>query len=339
MGIDSQLKLKKIMNKIYSLLKKLIFIQKVYSFSLKIISNLFIPIQKITEYLSKIKIFRILIFYCLPKNQEILISTNLGKFIINTNDNIIGKKMFIHNEPYESRKVHRVLTYLNENSLKISHLIEIGANNGSVTISFLKKDKNLTATCIEGDTYSKKYLDYNLRLNNLNKRCTSIEALIGEKSRKAKLVRFKGDSGNSLVLENNDAELDKYIKKLNLKVNKIKDVRIQKFSEIALIPSINRDTLIWLDVEGSELSVLKGVDGLDVNPLIVFELNPAGIYSLQKYPEEYLQEFENLFINCGYSEAIMLSEDKKIYKVENGFIFRLSQEISNSNAHEDILIY
>ena len=31
--------------------------------------------------------------------------------------------------------------------------------------------------------------------------------------------------------------------------------------------------------------------------------------------------------------------NKKIYKVENGFIFRLSQEISNSNAHEDILIY
>ena len=45
--------------------------------------------------------------------------------------------------------------------------------------------------------------------------------------------------------------------------------------------------MIWLDIEGYEYSVLKGVKELTAKPIIVFEINPALVSSTQKSPNLY----------------------------------------------------
>ena len=85
------------------------------------------------------------------------------------------------------------------------------------------------------------------------------------------------------------------------------------------IPIISRRTLIWLDIEGYEYSVLKGIKELTTKPIIVFEINPALISSTQKSPNlfiknllkfqlvlELFQPFSFLSVKKAYNGCILL---------------------------------
>ena len=181
----------KISIKIFDSLKKKRSVQLIFSYFLKYIDVIFIPFQIILKLFSNFKIFRIIIFRLLPLNKEVLVSTNYGKYFINTNDRIISKKIFINQEPYESKKVLKVLRLLKENQLTISNLVEVGANIGSVTTTFLLLDKKLTATAIEGNTYSKNYLDKNIYINNLSQRCKTVMSLIGASKKDVFFVNYQ----------------------------------------------------------------------------------------------------------------------------------------------------
>ncbi len=325
---------------IFDILKKKKSVQLIFSYFLKYIDVIFIPFQIIFKQVSNFKIFRIIIFRLLPLDKEILVSTTYGKYFINTNDRIISKKIFINQEPYESKKVLEVLRLLKENNLTISNLIEVGANIGSVTSTFLLLDKKLTATAIEGNTYSKNYLDVNIYINNLTQRCKTVMSLIGNSTKDVFFVTFQGESGNSMVFDTlNKSLIERYSKKMNLNIKNIEKRKVSTLTELDEIPVINRRTLIWLDIEGYEYSVLNGMQELTTKPIIVFEINPALISSTQKSPNLFIKNFEDLFINNSYSNAILLVKRSKNFEVRSGFLNDICEEISYSNAHGDILIY
>tara|TARA_Y100001958_G_C21223417_1_gene548762 strand:- start:1221 stop:2228 length:1008 start_codon:yes stop_codon:yes gene_type:complete len=325
---------------LFDSLKKKRSVQLIFSYFLKYIDVIFIPFQIILKQVSSFKIFRIIMFRLLPLDKEILVSTTYGKYLINTNDRIISKKIFINQEPYESKKVLEVLRLLKENNLAISNLVEVGANIGSVTITFLLFDKNLTATAIEGNIYSKSYLDANIYINNLTQRCKSVMSLIGESTKDVFFVTFQGESGNSMVFDTlNKNSIEKYSKKMNLNIKNIEKRKVSTLTELDEIPIINRRTLIWLDIEGYEYFVLNGVKDLTAKPIIVFEINPALVSSTQKSPNLFIKNFEDLFIKYSYSNAILLNKRCNNFKVRSGFLNDICNEISYSNAHGDILIY
>lgn len=325
---------------LFDSLKKKKSFQLIFSYFLKYIDVIFIPFQIIFKQVSNFKILRIIFFRLLPLDKEILVSTTYGKYFINTNDRIISKKIFINQEPYESKKVLEVLRLLKENNLAISNLIEVGANIGSVTITFLLLNKKLTATAIEGNTYSKNYLDANIYVNNLTQRCKSVLSLIGNSSKDVFFVTFHGESGNSMVFDTlNKNSIKKYTKKMNLNIKNIEKRKVSTLTELDEIPIINRRTLIWLDIEGYEYSVLNGVEDLTAKPIIVFEINPALISSTQKSPNLFIKNFEDLFIKYSYNNAILLDKRCNNYEVRSGFLNDICNEISYSNAHGDILIY
>lgn len=331
--------MKQYQNIVYKL-KKIRLVQVIYSYLVKFTDLIYVPFQLVFKTMSNIKIFRAIFFKCLPLDKELIVSTNFGNFLINTNDRIIAKKIFINKEPYECRKVIEVLNILKEKNLKISHLIEVGANIGSVTTTFLLLDKNLTATAIEGNTYSKYYLDTNILLNSLSQRCITKTSLIGDKSKIVYFATFKGESGNSMVFElDNEIGIKKYTQRMKLKVNSIEKRKVNKLTDLEDLPLIKRETLLWLDIEGSEYSVLSGVQDLKAKPIIVFELNPSLIYSTQKSPNLFLKKFEDLFIQNAYKTAILLDKDGVSFKVEKNFLHGISEEISYSNAHSDLLIF
>mgnify|MGYP001491930686 CR=1 FL=1 len=229
---------------------------------------------------------------------------------------------------------------LSGNNLTISNLIEVGANIGSVTTTFLLIDKKLTATAIEGNTYSKNYLDVNIYINNLTQRCKTVVSLIGNSTKDVFFVTFQGESGNSMVFDTlNKSLIERYSKKMNLNIKNIEKRKVSTLTELDEIPVINRRTLIWLDIEGYEYSVLNGIQELTTKPIIVFEINPALISSTQKSPNLFIKNFEDLFINNSYSNAILLVKRSKNFEVRSGFLNDICDEISYSNAHGDILIY
>ena len=137
----------------------------------------------------------------------------------------------------------------------------------------------------------------------------------------------------------NKSYIEKYTKKMNLNIENIEKRKISTLTELDDISTISRRTLIWLDIEGYEYSVLKGIKELTTKPIIVFEINPALISSTQKSPNLFIKNFEDLFINNSYSNAILLNKNSNNYKVRSGFLNDICNEISYSNAHGDILIY
>ena len=137
----------------------------------------------------------------------------------------------------------------------------------------------------------------------------------------------------------NKSFIEKYTKKMNLNVKNIEKRKLSTLTELDEIPTINRRTLIWLDIEGYEYSVLKGIEELTKKPIVVFEINPALISSTQKSPYLFIKNFEDLFINYSYSNAILLGKSSNNYKVRTGFLNDICIEISYSNTHGDILIY
>lgn len=326
---------------IFEVLKKQRSIQLFFSYFLKYLDVIFIPFQMMYKHVSNLKILRIIYFKFLPLGKEILVSTNNGKYFINTNDRIISKKIFINQEPYESKKVLEVTRLLKEKSLTISNLIEVGANIGSVTTTFLLLDKKLTATAIEGNPYSKNYLDSNIYINNLTDRCNTVMSLIGDSTKEVFFVNFQGESGNSMVFDILDKNyIEKYTKKMNLDIKNIEKTKVSKLTDLDEISVINRSTLIWLDIEGYEYYVLKGIQELNSKPIIVFEINPSLISSTNKSPNTFIKNFEELFLTYSYSNAILLDGKRtNNYDVKAGFLSQICNEISYSNAHGDILIY
>ena len=131
-------------------------------------------------------------------------------------------------------------------------------------------------------------------------------------------VTFQGESGNSMVFDTLNKDIEIY-KKMNLNIENIEKRKISTLTELDDISTISRRTLIWLDIEGYEYSVLKGIKELTTKPIIVFEINPALISSTQKSPNLFIKNFEDLFINNSYSNAIFLIKIVTTIRLDQGF--------------------
>ena len=148
-----------------------------------------------------------------------------------------------------------LLHFLREDDL----FIDIGANIGSYTL-LASNEVGAEAISIEPIPETYKRLKTNLLLNNLDHRVDALNIGLG---RKSGVLRFT----KSLDSENHVATVNE--------IDTI-DVEIKKFDDII---SIQKITLIKIDVEGYETEVLTGMSNALLNPLlkgIIIELNGSG---------------------------------------------------------------
>lgn len=202
-----------------------------------------------------------------------LVTGHKELFIVATADNVIGRELFLHGE-FDFNKLQAALAILkHEGIAPPPHLIDVGANIGTIVIPALKRGLFTSATAIEPHPDNLSLLRANLALNKVDHVVTVLSQAVGNISNvELFLQESETNSGNHSIS------------------NQGIPVHSSRLDDL-LLPV---QSLLWMDIEGYEGHALSGATNLlDSEMPVVCELNPAfltnagGMDALQKVLSEY----------------------------------------------------
>lgn len=185
-----------------------------------------------------------------------LVTGQTEHFVVSTADKVIGRELFLHGE-YDFAKLQTALSILAQEGFPApTHLIDVGANIGTITIPALKRGLMQTATAIEPHPGNLRLLRANLALNGQENLVTVLEQAIGDRSDVTLHLQESPDnSGNHAI--SSDGIL----------------VHSSRLDDVHLPPV---PSLLWMDIEGYEGHALKGASRLLATGIpIVCEFNPS----------------------------------------------------------------
>lgn len=121
-------------------------------------------------------------------------------FVVSTRDKVIGKELFLDGE-FDFSKLIAALAILKQEGLEAPrHLIDVGANIGSITIPALARGLFSTATAIEPHPENVRLLRTNVALNGLSDRVRIVESAVGDKAGAILLLsEAPSNSGNHAI--------------------------------------------------------------------------------------------------------------------------------------------
>ncbi|QNU14762.1 FkbM family methyltransferase [Thermomonas sp. XSG] len=185
-----------------------------------------------------------------------LVAGHPEHFVVSTADKVIGREVFLHGE-FDFAKLQTALAILGrEGRPAPTHLIDVGANIGTITIPALKRGLIQTATAIEPHPHNLRLLRANIALNGLEDRVTVLAQAVGDRSGVTlHLHESATNSGNHSI----GAE------GIPVSSSKLDDL------DLPSAPS-----LLWMDIEGYEGHALTGAGRLlSTGTPAVCEFNPT----------------------------------------------------------------
>jgi len=231
-----------------------------------------------------------------------LVAGHPEHFVVSTADKVIGREVFLHGE-FDFAKLQTALAILaREGHPAPTHLIDVGANIGTITIPALKRGLIQTATAIEPHPHNLRLLRANIALNGLEDRVTVLAQAVGDRSGVTlHLHESATNSGNHSI----GAE------GIPVSSSKLDDL------DLPSAPS-----LLWMDIEGYEGHALTGAGRLlSTGTPAVCEFNPTyleqsgGLELLQKATLDY-EIFDLKFPN---STSTSLDKINNKYRTLNEF--------------------
>lgn len=184
-----------------------------------------------------------------------LVTGQPEKFVISTADKVIGRELFLHGE-FDFQKLVTALEILKQEGRPVPiHLIDVGANIGTIVIPALSRGLMQSATAIEPHPANLRLLRANLALNDVADRVRVLPQAVGAKSDETLLLHESStNSGNHAIgsagLPVQSTQLDD-----------IEDPR--------------DDALLWMDIEGYEGHAHEGAKRLLAAGVpVVSEFNP-----------------------------------------------------------------
>ncbi|MNM99952.1 Methyltransferase domain protein [compost metagenome] len=177
-------------------------------------------------------------------------------FVVSTADRVIGRELFLSGE-FDFRKLQLALEIIDrEGASRPVHLIDVGANVGSIVIPALKRGLVQTATAIEPHPDNLRMLRANLSLNQLQEFVRVIAVAVGDgDSSELMLKESETNGGNHCISEKGIPVLSASLDSLDLPLD---------------------SALLWMDIEGYEGHALDGAASLLARRVpIVAEFNPG----------------------------------------------------------------
>lgn len=156
---------------------------------------------------------------------------------------------------YEVEMLNSIFKQNDSYSLKKGILLDIGSNIGNHTLYFFKNNIIKSAYCFEPVKDTFQILQKNIEINNLQNKVKLFNIGVGESQGTAQIASYnKSNTGSS-----------------QLKISNKGDIPIIAIDEINFEQNIS---LVKIDVEGFELSVIKGMlNTLKIHkPLIFIEI-------------------------------------------------------------------
>lgn len=234
-----------------------------------------------------------------------LVAGHPEHFVVSTADKVIGREVFLHGE-FDFAKLQTALAILaREGHPAPTHLIDVGANIGTITIPALKRGLIQTATAIEPHPHNLRLLRANIALNGLEDRVTVLAQAVGDRSGVTlHLHESLTNSGNHSI----GAE------GIPIPSSKLDDLDL-----------LAAHSLLWMDIEGYEGHALKGASRmLAAGIAVVCEFNPT-----------FLEQSEGM---TAFAQSL---QGYRIFDLENPntetSLPALSQLLSGGNHYTDIL--
>ena len=183
-----------------------------------------------------------------------LVTGHQEQYVVSTADNVIGRELFLHGQ-FDFEKLQVALNIMEcEGYIRPAHLIDVGANIGTITIPALNRDLMRTATAIEPHPDNLRLLRANLALNGIDNRVTVLAQAVGDTAdTQLFLHESNTNSGNHSIGNDGIAVLS------------------SRLDDLSFPP----DSLLWMDIEGYEGHALSGATRLLATRIpVVSEFNP-----------------------------------------------------------------
>lgn len=171
-----------------------------------------------------------------------LVAGHSEHFVVSTADKVIGRELFLHGE-FDFAKLQTALAIIEREGLPLpQHLIDVGANIGSIVIPALARGLMQSATAIEPHPTNLRLLRANLALNGLSERVRVLAQAVGAESGASLfLTESSTNSGNHSIGQTG----------LPVASTRLDDVELP-----------HDGALLWMDIEGYEGHALRGAPNL-----------------------------------------------------------------------------
>lgn len=234
-----------------------------------------------------------------------LVAGHPEHFVVSTADKVIGREVFLHGE-FDFAKFQTALAILaREGHPSPTHLIDVGANIGTITIPALKRGLIQTATAIEPHPHNLRLLRANIALNGLEDRVTVLAQAVGDRSGVTLHLHESATNGGNHRI---GAE------GIPVPSSKLDDLDLP-----------TEHSLLWMDIEGYEGHALHGATRmLAAGVALVCEFNPT-----------FLEQSK------GMTAFVQSLQGYRIFDLENPSaetsLHALSQLLAGGNHYTDIL--
>ncbi|GAB1594492.1 FkbM family methyltransferase [Lysobacter claricitrinus] len=177
-------------------------------------------------------------------------------YVVSTKDKVIGRELFLRGE-FDFDKLRVALALLErESRARPTHLVDVGANVGSIVIPAVVRGAFQTATAIEPHPQNLRLLRANLALNAVDDRVRALGVAVGDVAASTLTLEESAfNSGRHSVATRGIA---------------VEAVRLDDLD----LPT--HRSLLWMDIEGYEGHALRGAPRLlQAGTPVVAEFNPA----------------------------------------------------------------
>ncbi len=204
-------------------------------------------------------------------------------YILHSNDYGVSRRIYIGLDD-EHLKAIKAINLINDSSRfakgggRITHLLDIGANIGHISIPLLEQGILLHAIAWEPDPENFKLLKCNVMLNGLEEKVTLYNLALGRDSGKTLKFELSEDNfGDHRIRVRDDS--GKYYEK-SRKIIEVKSETLDSYIDTFRQENLSGNQLIlWIDVQGYEGEVLAGARTLidQMKPAIGMEFWPYGL--------------------------------------------------------------
>jgi FkbM family methyltransferase len=253
--------------------------------------------------------------------NTILFSRGVNEnFILQSNDQVIGRTVYATKKPFDFDKLTKVLKILNLKKNEL--LIDVGANIGTICIPAIKRNLFNKAIVFEPEPLNYSLLLSNIIINGCYNKISTHNIALGSKNReKLNLQLDDHNKGNHRII-------------INSKIKLKKNIVINSHKLDSFIKNVNSlSTLVWIDVQGYETQVLLGAKKLlNKKVPVCVEFSPTFLEK-KKY-----DIFKKMFIKNGYNYFYNLNLPLKKIALNNESIDNLYKTLKkNKFAEVDLL--